>query len=104
MGGRRHARRRRRGGEGAQQPPCGDRHRQAAGIDLGKRVVELRANVGVGAKRVAEAGVDAFPEPRACLAAASLLQGAALPTLTNDVRAGRVAASVAARRLIDLMH
>ena len=29
---------------------------------------------------------------------------AALPALTNDVRAGRVAASVAARRLIDLMH
>jgi LAO/AO transport system kinase len=28
----------------------------------------------------------------------------ALPTLTADVRAGRVAASVAARRLIDLMH
>jgi LAO/AO transport system kinase len=29
---------------------------------------------------------------------------AALPALTADVRAGRVAASVAARRLIDLMH
>lgn len=29
---------------------------------------------------------------------------AALPALTTDVRAGRVAASVAARRLIDLMH
>jgi LAO/AO transport system kinase len=29
---------------------------------------------------------------------------AALPALTVDVRAGRVAASVAARRLIDLMH
>jgi LAO/AO transport system kinase len=29
---------------------------------------------------------------------------AALPVLTSDVRAGRVAASVAARRLIDLMH
>ena len=29
---------------------------------------------------------------------------AALPPLTDDVRAGRVAASVAARRLIDLMN
>jgi LAO/AO transport system kinase len=29
---------------------------------------------------------------------------AALPALTDDVRAGRVAASVAARRLLDLFH
>ena len=28
----------------------------------------------------------------------------ALPALTDDVRAGRVAASVAARRLLDLMN
>src|SRR5205809_162513 len=70
--------RHRRPGEGGEQAARRDRYRQPPGVDVGDRSIELRADGLLTAEGVAQAGVDALPQPRARLATAPLLEGAAL--------------------------
>jgi len=59
------------GAEGAEQSPRGDRDRQPTRVDVDEGLLELRTDVGMGAKRLAQAGVDPLPQPRPRLSAAA---------------------------------